>query len=208
MIDVRFSNTTPYNRRRWDFVRRASYPTICYIIYGCGLHLERSRNFSNRAQLYDTMLTLISGGHGYYRFFGRDNSKATQHNWGTCLAWICFRHVAQKFLDLRQQAYKIFVQPDKKSCCAIRTPQLCGAALKYITSLCSKKSIFHFNNYVCFSHSKFYIPFPFKIHLDNFLSIISKVTQHNWGTCLVWSCFRYAAQLGACELCGVVLKNQ
>ena len=56
-------------------------------------------------------------------------------NWCARLAWICFRHVAQKFFDLRQQACKIFVQPDEKSYCAIRTPKLCGIALRQCAQL-------------------------------------------------------------------------
>ncbi|MBQ7541918.1 MAG: hypothetical protein IJT44_06460, partial [Clostridia bacterium] len=45
------------------------------------------------------------------------------------LARILFRHAAQKSLDLRQQAFELFVQPDEKPCFTIRTPELCGIAL-------------------------------------------------------------------------------
>ena len=48
----------------------------------------------------------------------------------THLACRLFRHIAHKFLDLRQQACKIYVQSDEKSDCAIRTRSLCGIAYK------------------------------------------------------------------------------
>ena len=51
-------------------------------------------------------------------------------NCGTRLACILFRHIALKILALRQQSFRFFVQSDEKSNYAIRTPQLCGIALK------------------------------------------------------------------------------
>ena len=41
-----------------------------------------------------------------------------------------FRHIAQKFLDIRQYACEISIQSDEKSDGAIRTQSLCGIALK------------------------------------------------------------------------------
>ncbi len=40
-----------------------------------------------------------------------------------------FRHIAQKFLDIRQYASEISIQSDEKSVGAIRTQSLCGIAL-------------------------------------------------------------------------------
>ena len=40
-----------------------------------------------------------------------------------------FRHLAQKFLDIRQYACGISIQSDEKSDVAIRTQSLCGIAL-------------------------------------------------------------------------------
>ena len=46
------------------------------------------------------------------------------------LRFVCilFRQVAQKISARRQPYLDLFVQPDEKSCCAIRTPELCGIA--------------------------------------------------------------------------------
>ena len=52
-------------------------------------------------------------------------------NRDTRLACILFRHIALKILALRQQSFRFFVQSDEKSNYAIRTPQLCGIALKF-----------------------------------------------------------------------------
>ena len=38
------------------------------------LRLERSRNFGNRARLYDTMSALVSGGHRYHLFWEGNNA--------------------------------------------------------------------------------------------------------------------------------------
>ena len=40
--------------------------------------------------------------------------------------------IAKGKISARRQPYlDLFVQPDEKSCYAIRTPELCGIALKY-----------------------------------------------------------------------------
>ena len=49
---------------------------------------------------------------------------------GARLAWILFRQFAQKSLGKASALPPFFVQPDEKSCYAIRTPELCGIALK------------------------------------------------------------------------------
>ena len=59
--------------------------------------------------------------------------KATPHKYRlTALRTPClhlFRHIAQKFLDIRQYACEISIQSDEKSVGAIRTQYLCGVAL-------------------------------------------------------------------------------
>jgi hypothetical protein len=47
-----------------------------------------------------------------------------------------FRHLAQKFLDIRQYACEISIQSDEKSCCVSAQQSLCGVALK---NCCTKK---------------------------------------------------------------------
>lgn len=60
--------------------------------------------------------------------------KATPHKARlAALHAIClqiFRHIAQKFLDIRQYACKISALSDKKTDYASYTQSLCGAALK------------------------------------------------------------------------------
>ena len=56
---------------------------------------------------------------------------------GARLACILFRRTAQKSASIRQYASRLFVHPDEKSDCAIRTPELCGIALKIDGMMCS-----------------------------------------------------------------------
>ena len=59
--------------------------------------------------------------------------KATPHKdrltalWHTCLH--IFRHLAHKFLDIRQYACEIYTQSAEKSDCASAPQSLCGVAL-------------------------------------------------------------------------------
>ena len=62
-----------------------------------------------------------------------DNAKATPHKARLTTLYVInlylFRHLAQKFLDIRQYAYKISVQSDEKSDCVSAAQSLCGVAL-------------------------------------------------------------------------------
>ena len=55
--------------------------------------------------------------------------KATPHNSRRPACFFLFRQLAQKISARRQPYLDLFEQPDEKSCCAIRTPELCGIAL-------------------------------------------------------------------------------
>ena len=92
--------------------------------------------------------------------------KATPHKdhlTALCTPYLhLFRHIAQKFLDIRQYACKISVQSDEKSDCVIRTQSLCGIALKYRTT--------RYNGLPCLCHhlkkrsGRFYLPNDVQIH--------------------------------------------
>jgi len=63
--------------------------------------------------------------------------KATPHNSRRPACLFLFRQLAQKISARRQPYLNLFEQPDEKSYCAIRTPELCGIALK--TDVCGKR---------------------------------------------------------------------
>ena len=61
--------------------------------------------------------------------FSDKRLKATPNNSRRPACLFLFRQLAQKILARRQPCLNLFVQPDEKSYCAIRTPELCGIAL-------------------------------------------------------------------------------
>ena len=61
-----------------------------------------------------------------------------------------FRHIAQKFLDIRQYACEISIQSDKKSDGAIHTQSLCGIALKINNIFSDVLTNFEFFKHIAF----------------------------------------------------------
>ncbi len=63
------------------------------------------------------------------RDYAKSIVEATPHNSRRPACLFLFRQLAQKISARRQPYLNLFVQPDEKSYCAIRTPELCGIAL-------------------------------------------------------------------------------
>ena len=85
------------------------------------------------------MITIVSAPLLFGAFWCTLQLRRHRTNAATRLACSCFRQIAHLSLDNRQVACGKSVQPDEKTYFAIRTPELCGVALKE-ASICRFKN--------------------------------------------------------------------